>query len=129
MQGRKICVLGLTYKADTSTLRRSAALEVISELAQEGAEVSASDPKADRTELATHRGFTFHEDPIAAVQGADAVVLMTSWVDYKALDFAAVKAVMRGDLVYDTANLWQAEAVSAAGLRYLDIGRGRAARS
>ena len=127
VKGRRICVLGLTYKPDTSTLRRSAALEVISELAQEGAEISASDPKADRTELAVHRDFTFHEDPIAAARGADALVLMTPWVDYKALDFTAVKSGMRGDLVYDTANLWRAEAVSAAGLRYLDIGRGRSA--
>lgn len=128
VKGRKICVLGLTYKPDTSTLRRSAALEVISELAQEGAEVSASDPKADRTELAAHRGFTFHDDPLAAVRGADALVLMTPWANFKTLDFSAVKAAMRGDLVYDTANLWPADAVAAAGLRYLDIGRGRAAR-
>jgi UDPglucose 6-dehydrogenase len=128
VKGRSICVLGLTYKPGTSTLRRSAALEVISELAHEGAEVSASDPKADRVELAAQRGFTFHEDALDAVRGADALVLMTPWAEFKALDFSAVRSAMRGDLVYDTANLWPADAVAAAGLRYLDIGRGRAAR-
>jgi UDPglucose 6-dehydrogenase len=69
-----------------------------------------------------------NDDAIAASKNADAVVLMTPWADYKALDFAAVKSAMNGTLVFDTANLWKADAVIAAGLTYLDIGRGRGAR-
>ena len=128
LAGKKICVLGLTYKPDTSTLRRSAALEVIADLAAAGAEISTSDPKADRAELAAYRDFTFHTLPLAATCGADALVLMTPWADYKSLDFAAVKTSMRGTLVFDTANFWPTAAIAAAGLDYMNIGRGCASQ-
>lgn len=127
LEGRRVAVLGLTYKADTSTLRRSAALEVIDELVRAGAHVSATDPKADRAQLAAIPGMRFFDDALAAAHDADALVLMTPWADFKSLDFAAVRKAMKGDVVLDTAPLWKAEAVAAAGLRYIDIGRGRAA--
>ena len=126
LQGRRICILGLTYKPDTSTLRRSPALEIIGDLVREGALISASDPKADRGELASCRGFVFHPEALAAAKDAEALVLMTPWTEFKSLNFAAVKQAMRGDLVFDTANLWNAASVGAAGLSYLGIGRGRA---
>jgi UDPglucose 6-dehydrogenase len=128
LRGRRIAVLGLTYKPDTSTLRRSAALEVIGELLRQGATVSASDPRADRAELAFHEGFTFREDPLAAALAADALVLMTPWAQYRDLDFEALRRAMRGDLVFDTANLWKAEMIGQCGLRYLCIGRGQATK-
>jgi UDPglucose 6-dehydrogenase len=128
LHGRKIAVWGLTYKPDTSTLRRSAALEVIAELHREGAVVTAHDPKADRAEVAQAGGFSFAEDPLFAAAGADALVLMTPWAEYRQTDFDRVRAVMAGSLVFDTAGLWKAEQVAAAGLEYLDIGRGRRAR-
>jgi UDPglucose 6-dehydrogenase len=128
LRGRRIAVLGLTYKPDTSTLRRSAALEVVADLVRAGATVCASDPKADRVELACYGGFDFHEDALAAARDADALVLMTPWEEFKALDFAAVRNTMKGDIVFDTANLWRADTIAAVGLRYLDIGRGRAGK-
>jgi UDPglucose 6-dehydrogenase len=127
LAGRRIAVLGLTYKPDTSTLRRSAALEVIAELAGERCAVAAHDPRADPTELRACGGFVLADSPIEAACGADAVVLMTPWPEYRSLDFAALKSAMRGTVVFDTANLWKAGAVTAAGLTYLDIGRGRGA--
>jgi UDPglucose 6-dehydrogenase len=128
LRGARVAVLGLTYKADTSTLRRSAALEVIADLAAAGAVVSAHDPRADREELRAYDGFTFHEDPLDAVSGTAAVVLMTPWSDYRELDFAEVKRRMTGSYVLDTAGLWDAEALASSGLAYDDIGRGRAGR-
>lgn len=129
LAGRHVAVLGLTYKPDTSTLRRSAALEVIADLAGEKCTITAHDPKADRNELKAYGGFAVCDSAVDAARGADAVVLMTAWADYRTLDFRAVKSVMRGTLVFDTANLWKADAVLAAGLTYLDIGRGRGARN
>ncbi len=128
LAGKRIAVWGLTYKPDTSTLRRSAALELMTELDAAGAEVLAHDPKADRGELAGLAGFTFCDSALAAVAQADALVLMTPWADYRAVDFPAVRKAMRGSLVFDTANLWKAADVEAGGCTYLDIGRGRAAR-
>jgi UDPglucose 6-dehydrogenase len=127
LAGRRIAVLGLTYKPDTSTLRRSAALEVIAALTAEGAVVAAHDPKADRAELVAMGGFTVCDDPLAAASGADALVLMTPWADYRALDPAKVKAAMNGTLVFDTANFWPLAAWEQTGLEVLTIGRGRSA--
>lgn len=125
LDGRRIAVLGLTYKSDTSTLRRSAALEVIGGLVLAGANVAASDPRADRNELKACTTFAFFEDPYDAVKGADALVLMTPWQQYKELDFAKIKLRMGRPVVFDTANLWPASDLIRRGFEYIDIGRGR----
>jgi UDPglucose 6-dehydrogenase len=125
LKGARVAVLGLTYKADTSTLRRSAALEVIGDLVAAGAVVSAHDPRADREELKSYSGFSFFEDPLDALAGAAALILMTPWSDYKTLNFADVRERMAGDYVLDTAGLWNPEAVRDSGLTYDEIGRGR----
>lgn len=128
LNGRHITVLGLTYKPDTSTLRRSAALHVIAGLVHAGANVAASDPRADRNELKAHTIFEFFEDPYDAVEGADALVLMTPWEQYKELDFQDIKARMGRPVVFDTANLWSANDLIQHGFEYFDIGRGRQSR-
>jgi UDPglucose 6-dehydrogenase len=125
LSGARIAVLGLTYKPDTSTLRRSAALEVISELTAAGALVAAHDPKADAEEVKAVSSCTLHASALAALEGADALVLMTPWSDYRLLDFEATKAAMAGTYVLDTASLWDGKLVSATGLIYDEIGRGR----
>ena len=125
LHGVRVAVLGLTYKADTSTLRRSSAMEIIAELNKAGAIVNAHDPMADRTELKGYSGFTFFEDPAAAVMQADALVLMTPWKDYRDINFDIVKRRMAKPYVLDTAGLWDAERLTALGFIYDDIGRGR----
>lgn len=124
-KGRSVCILGLTYKPDTSTLRRSAALELVGALLEMGAYVTAHDPKASRAELSLVEGLNFFESPLDAARQCEALVLMTPWKDYKSLDFSEVRKVMSGSLVFDTANLWNAEGVVAAGFEYLNIGSGR----
>lgn len=120
-------VLGLTYKPDTSTLRRSAALEIIGDMAREGMRVSAHDPKADRSEIATHTDFRFFEDAYGAIEGADVLIVITPWPEYKSLDFARVQQLMSGSVLIDTANLLDADRLQGLGFKYLDIGRGRSA--
>ena len=127
LRGARVAVLGLTYKADTSTLRRSAALAVIADLAAAGAVVSAHDPRADREELRAAAGFTFHEDPLDAIADAAALVLMTPWSSYRDLDFAEVRRRMAGRYVLDTAGLWDAGRLEQLGFAYDEIGRGRGA--
>jgi UDPglucose 6-dehydrogenase len=125
LSGARIAVLGLTYKPDTSTLRRSAAIAVIADLINAGAEVGTHDPRADRDELRACGGFAFHEDPMSAVSGADALILMTPWREYRDLDFQEVKRRMKGAYVLDTAGLWQADRLKELGFAYDEIGRGR----
>jgi UDPglucose 6-dehydrogenase len=125
LRGARVAVLGLTYKADTSTLRRSAAMEVIADLVEAGAIVSAHDPRANRDELMAHSGFAFFDTPLAAIGQANALVLMTPWSEYRNLDFKNIKHRMTKPYVLDTAGLWDAEQLIALGFTYDDIGRGR----
>ena len=129
LSGKKIAVLGLTYKPDTSTLRRSAALDVIAGLHEAGADIRAHDPKADREEIKQYQGFVCFDDIDETIAGSDALVLMTPWADYRNIDPARVKAKMKGQLVFDTANLWNAAQWEQAGLTVLTIGRGRKVRT
>jgi UDPglucose 6-dehydrogenase len=125
LQGARVAVLGLTYKPDTSTLRRSAAMEVIADLVKAGVVVSAHDPRADREELKAYTGFAFYEDALAAAAQAEALVLMTPWSEYRDIDFENVKSQMANYYVLDTAGLWNAELLIRLGFIYDDIGRGR----
>jgi UDPglucose 6-dehydrogenase len=125
LHGARVAVLGLTYKADTSTLRRSSAMEIIAELNKAGVIVSAHDPMADRTELKTYSGFAFFEDPVTAVAQAEALVLMTPWKHYRDMNFEVVKRHMAKPYVLDTAGMWDGDRLTALGFFYDDIGRGR----
>jgi UDPglucose 6-dehydrogenase len=125
VKGVPVTVLGLTYKPDTSTLRRSASLEIIADLAAAGMKVSAHDPKADRAEVAAHKEFRFCEDVYDALKGAQAAVLITGWAEYKRLDFERVKKAMARPLILDVNNMLDAERLGTLGFTYLDVGRGR----
>ena len=69
--------------------------------------------------------FRFFEDVYAAVEGADVLVVITPWPEYKSLDFSRVRQLMSGPLLIDTANLLDAHQLQGLGFKYLDIGRGR----
>jgi len=124
-EGRRVCILGLTYKPDTSTLRRSAALELVGVLGSMGVHVTAHDPKASPEELASLKELSVFDSPLAAARDSEAMVLMTPWQEYKKLDFSVLRSVMAGNLIFDTANIWNADDVTAAGFEYLNIGSGR----
>lgn len=129
LRANTIGVLGLTYKPGTSTLRRSAAIEIIRDVLTKGANVRAYDPKADPAEVASlQQGFTVCDDPYAVAQGADAIVLITPWPEFKDLDLSRLRAPMRGLVFLDTANLLDPLQVTQAGLVYQGIGRGAARR-
>jgi len=124
LSGKKIAVLGLTYKPETSTLRRSAALEVISMLKKEGAIIQAHDPKADRKEVKKYKQFTFFEDVYAALKGADACVVITPWKEYKNIDFKKMKKSMNEAFFIDPNNMFEKKEVEEKGFMYTGIGRG-----
>jgi len=125
LKGLTIGVLGLTYKAGTSTLRRSAALEVIRDLINEGAIVKAHDPKADLEEIKLHHEFEFCPDLYAVAKGADALVIVTEWPEFKSLDFDLIKSVMKKPLLIDTKNMLDREQIMEKGFLYLGVGRGK----
>jgi UDPglucose 6-dehydrogenase len=125
--GLRIGILGLTYKPDTSTLRRSAALEIIRELVSGGAEVSAYDPKADLQELLQHSEFKVCADAYAAAFNGDALIVVTPWPEFRLLDYRRIHSVMRKRVIIDAAGLLEPSALQTLGFYYMAIGRGMGA--
>lgn len=122
LNGLRVAVLGLTYKPGTSTLRRSAALEVIKTLISEGANVQAYDPKADPGELSHHEGFTVCSSVDDAVRDGDAMLLTTPWPEFKELDFARLGESMKSRVLVDAHNFLDGESLRKMGFTYLGTG-------
>ena len=127
LQGQRIALLGLAFKPGTDDLRDAPAVEIARTLLRAGSVVSAHDPLV--REVPDCPGLKLAGDPYGAMERADAVVVMTEWPDYLALDLEQVRSRMRGDLVIDGRNLLDPRAVEAAGLRYQGIGRATPARA
>ena len=123
LQGQRIGLLGLAFKPCTDDLRDSPAVEIATTLLRAGAVVSAHDPLV--TVVPHCVGLKLVDDPYLAAERADALVLMTEWPDYLALDLEQLRSRMRGDLVIDGRNLLDPAAVEAAGLSYQGIGRNK----
>ncbi|CAN5677193.1 UDP-glucose/GDP-mannose dehydrogenase family protein [soil metagenome] len=125
VEGMRVCVLGMTYKPGTSTMRRSIGLQIIRDLVGEGAVVSAYDPLADMSDVEAPPPFRRGTDPYEAAADADAVVLVTEWEGIDALDFVRLRSQMRGVVFLDTRNLLEPQTMTSHGFRYLGVGRGR----
>jgi UDPglucose 6-dehydrogenase len=124
LRGRRIAVWGLAFKPRTDDIREAPALVLIEELLAAGAQVHAHDPEAMpnvRQELGER--ITFHDDPLAAVEQADALVLCTEWPEYRNPDFAHIRARMRQPVVIDGRNLWPQVELTKSGFDYEGIGR------
>jgi len=125
-QGLKIGVLGLTYKPGTSTVRRSAAIEMITVMASAGAQVKAYDPQADPDEVTPHlRYFERVGSPYEAAEGADALVLATTWPEFNDLDFPRLRGLMARPLLLDPNNALKPDELTRVGFTYRGVGRGQ----
>jgi UDPglucose 6-dehydrogenase len=121
--GKEIALLGLAFKPNTDDMREASSLVLSSRLQGAGARVRAYDPVAEEEARKLIRGVEFAASAAEAVAGADAVVLVTEWPEFKALDLAAVRGAMRGTLFVDGRNFIDPDAARAAGLVYESIGR------
>lgn len=121
--GKQVALLGLAFKPNTDDMREATSLVLSARLQAAGAEVSAYDPVAEEEARKLMPGLRFAEGTLSAVEGADAVVLVTEWDEFKDMDLAAVASAMRGTVVIDGRNALDPEAVRAAGLTYEGIGR------
>jgi UDPglucose 6-dehydrogenase len=127
---RRIAILGLSFKPNTDDMREAKSLEVISRLVELGATVCAYDPVATtnaRKMLPTV--VEYADSPYAAADGADAVVLVTEWNEFKLLNLEQLRTAMRRPVVFDGRNLWQAERMRRLGFEYYSIGRKPVLRS
>ena len=123
LQGQQIGILGLTYKAGTSTMRRAISLDIVRDLVEKGATVTAYDPLANIGEVLNPPPMQLCSDPFEAARGCGALVLITEWADIASLDLGRLKVQMKGDVFLDTRNLLDPARAVEAGFRYFGIGR------
>ena len=121
--GKEIALLGLAFKPNTDDMREASSLVLAGRLQADGARVRAYDPVAEEAARGLMSGVDFSDSALQAIEGADAVVLVTEWPEFAELDWADVASRMRGDLVIDGRNALRSEGVRAAGLAYEGIGR------
>ena len=124
LAGRVVAVWGLAFKAQTDDMREAAALVTIEALLKGGASVRVHDPKA-MGEARRHLGdrVAYVEHRYDALQGADALVVLTEWQEYRVLDFERARALMRTPVVVDARNLYEPERMRQRGFTYDSIGR------
>ncbi len=122
--GKRIALLGLAFKPDTDDMREASSLVLSARLQAAGSEISVYDPIAEDEARALIHGVDFAKDALDCVRGADAVVLVTEWAEFKELDWTAAAEAMAGTLVVDGRNALDPDAVRAAGLTYEGVGRG-----
>jgi len=123
VRGRRIAVLGITFKPETDDIREAPALSIIQALKDNGAYVSVYDPKGMEHGKAAVKHVDWADDPYDCCKGASAIVLVTEWSEFRALDFNRLGLLMQERLVVDLRNLYRAEALADFGFRHVGIGR------
>ncbi|MEN8141733.1 MAG: UDP-glucose/GDP-mannose dehydrogenase family protein [Thermodesulfobacteriota bacterium] len=121
--GKTIGVLGLTFKPETDDLRDSPALTILPLLAEKGAKIKVHDPQGMPQAAEEYEQFTYVENGYEAAAGADALVLMTEWNQYRALDLEKLKEVMNTPLFVDLRNVYPPERMQEQGFTYVGVGR------
>jgi UDPglucose 6-dehydrogenase len=124
LDGRRVAVWGLAFKPETDDIRESPALATVRALAEAGAEVVGYDPAAmENARAALGDILQCASGAYEATEGADALVLVTEWHEFRRPEFARLRERMRGEALFDGRNVWNAEEARRAGFHYYAIGR------
>ena len=123
LAGKTVGVLGLTFKPNTDDMRDAPALDIIPALQAMGATVQAFDPEGAAEARQMLREVDFKEDAYAAAAGADVLVIVTEWDQFRALDLDRVKFLMNAPVLVDLRNIYNPDDVRRRGFRYASIGR------
>ena len=124
LAGKRIGVLGLTFKPETDDMREAPSLHVLPLLIDEGAKIRAHDPQGmDEAASRLPDSVRFCRDPYEVAESADAMVLMTEWNAYRGLDLERIRDSMCGRVFVDLRNVYEPDAMRALGFRYCGVGR------
>ena len=122
VSGKTIAVLGLTFKPNTDDMRDAPSLVILPYLQEKGAVIRAFDPEGHK-EAAKLLKLDYRKDTYDALAGADGVVILTEWNEFRALDFARVKAALKTPLMVDLRNIYRPDQMAQSGFRYISVGR------
>ncbi|MDI6809231.1 MAG: UDP-glucose/GDP-mannose dehydrogenase family protein [Candidatus Eisenbacteria bacterium] len=122
-RGKTICVLGLSFKPETDDVREAPSIYIIKELKKRGAKIKAFDPVAMPSASQVLSGVEFCANSYDAAKGSHCVVIVTEWNEFRRLDFAKLKRIMKTPVLVDLRNVYDPEVPAAAGFKYFGVGR------
>jgi len=123
LKGKTIAVLGLAFKPNTDDIRSSPAIDIIRRLQKEGAEIKVYDPCAMKKAAGVLKGVVFCRNPYLAAKHSDCLVIMTDWDEFKELDLAKIKMLLKRPLIVDGRNIYEPQQLKRAGFKYICVGR------
>ena len=122
-RGKTVAVLGLTFKPNTDDMREAPSIPLITALHDMGAKVRAYDPAGMEQAKQVLPGVTYCDSPYACAEGSDALVIVTEWEQFRALDFSRLKSVMARHVIVDLRNIYRPDDVAKHGFAYVGVGR------
>ena len=122
-RGKRVAMLGLTFKPNTDDMRDSPAIAIAQALIDGGVKVVAYDPEGMEQARPLMPDVEMTTNPYSAIEGADAIALVTEWDAFRALDLDRVKAIVRSPVMVDLRNVYEPDEMRAAGFTYLSVGR------
>ena len=123
LRNKKIGILGLAFKANTDDMRDAPAIDIINLLQNDGAVISAFDPKAMDTASMVLKGVDYKKDAYEVARGVDLLIVLTEWNEFRELNFLTIKEEMKNPNIIDGRNLYDPEQMKANGFNYVGIGR------
>ncbi|HYM64877.1 MAG TPA: UDP-glucose/GDP-mannose dehydrogenase family protein [Candidatus Sulfotelmatobacter sp.] len=123
VRNKKIGILGLAFKANTDDMRDAPAIDIINLLQGDGAKISAYDPKAMDTASYVLKEVDYKKDAYEVSQGADLIIVLTEWNEFKELNFSTIKSKMKTPNIIDGRNLYEPSQMKDMGFNYMGIGR------
>jgi UDPglucose 6-dehydrogenase len=122
-EGKTVAVLGLTFKPNTDDMREAASVTIVPALQKHGIKIRAHDPEGMDEAKKQMPDLDYRNDPYEAIEGADALVILTEWNSYRSLDLDRVKALLKSPVFVDLRNIYRPAEMQAAGFRYSSLGR------
>ena len=123
VSGKQVAVLGVTFKPNTDDMRDAPSLEIIPALQAAGAKVRAFDPAGTVEAEKLMSNVDFVSGPYICAEGADVLVIITEWNEFRALDLKRLKETMKAPVMVDLRNIYNPDEAKAAGLNYISVGR------
>ncbi len=124
IKGKTIGILGLAFKPNTDDMRNAPSLDIIQALQNEGAKIKAYDPQAMDNAKKMLKGVTLCNDVYSVAKGADCLVILTEWDEFRKVDFKRLRKALRQPMIFDGRNLYQGDDLVNSGFEYFGIGRG-----
>ncbi len=123
VRGKRVALLGLAFKPNTDDMRDAPSISIVASLVGDGASVHAYDPESMEQARPLMPDVTFHDDAYGAIEGADALAIVTEWDAFRALDLDRVKTLMKSPIIVDMRNVYRPTEARKRGFTYVSVGR------